>query len=240
MWDLVVCEDFDSLRESLTDYLLESGQWSIRAVRDGQALRQQLVERVPDILLLDVGLPGESGVDLAQWVRATYPSVGVVMLSGRSSARDRLAGWRAGVDVYLVKPVESEEVALALRAVLGRSNPPVTPAGGVSGPRLRLAQRCLESVDGQRIILTQREAMALQMLAQSPGVIVESDALRDTLWPNDDDEDDDTDYQNALFSLIRRVRRKLEATGLPADAISVVRGRGYRFNRSSSLTLIVD
>lgn len=240
MWDLVVCEDFDSLRDSLTDYLRESGQWSVRAVRDGQALRQQLVERVPDILLLDVGLPGESGIELAQWVRSAYPSVGVVMLSGRSSAIDRLAGWRAGVDVYLVKPVDPEEVALALRAVLARSKPTMAATDDAPAPRLVLARRCLERAGGHGIALTPRETMALQMLAQSPGVIVESDALRDMLWPNDDDDDDDTDYQNALFSLMRRVRRKLEAAGLPADAISVVRGRGYRFTPLSRLALIVE
>lgn len=237
MWDVVVCEDFDSLRDSLRDYLQAGGQWSVRAVSDGQSLRQQLIERVPDILLLDVGLPGESGIDLMQWIRTAYPSVGVVMLSGRSSPSDRMAGWRAGADVYLVKPVDPEEVELALQAVMARSTRSVVPANPVPGPRLVVARRCLESTDGQCTMLTPRETMALQMLAQSPGVIVESNALREVLWPNDGD---DMDYQNALFSLIRRVRRKLETAGLPADAISVIRGRGYCFNRSSNLTLVVD
>lgn len=237
MWDVLVCEDSDALRESLTEYLAESGEWMVRAARDGLALRRQFVERVPDMLLLDVGLPGESGVELTRWVRSTYPAVGVVVLSGRFSASDRLEGWRAGADVYLVKPVAPEEVELALKAVLTRSMSVIESERRRNALRLVLARRCLENADGQCTPLTSREAMALQMLAQSPGVIVASDALRELLWPK---EEDDTDYQNALFSLIRRLRRKLEAAGLPPEAIAMVRGRGYRFNQGSTAQLVID
>lgn len=237
MWDVLVCEDSDALRESLTDYLMESGEWTVRAACDGLGLRRQFVERVPDMLLLDVGLPGESGVELTRWVRSTYPAVGVVVLSGRFSANDRLEGWRAGADVYLVKPVAPEEVELALKAVLTRAMPVIESERRRNALRLVLARRCLEAADGQCTPLTSREAMALQMLAQSPGVIVASDALRELLWPK---EDDDTDYQNALFSLIRRLRRKLEAAGLSPDAIAMVRGRGYRFSQGNSLQLVID
>lgn len=236
MWDVVICEDFDNLRESLAEYLQESGQWTVRAVRDGQALRGQFIERVPDLLLVDVGLPGESGIELTLWVRSAYPSVGVVMLSGRYSASDRLAGWRSGTDVYLVKPVEMEEVELALKAVVARAAPSGEAARRESGPRLMLASRCLEGGNGQRVGLTSRELMVLQMLAQSPGVIVESEALRAMLWR----DEEEADYQNALFSLVRRLRRKVETVGVQADAIVMVRGRGYRFSQAPSLRIVLD
>ena len=130
MWDVLVCEDFTNLREALVDFLEESGRWTVRAVADGQGLRQQLVNRLPDVLLLDVGLPHESGVDIAGWLRATHPDVGIVLLSGRGAPPDRLAGWRAGADAYLIKPAEMEEVELVLRSVAQRvraSAPPSAP-----------------------------------------------------------------------------------------------------------------
>lgn len=236
MWDVVVCEDFASLRESLTEFLAESGQWVVRAASDGRALRQLFVERVPDVVLLDVGLPDESGVALAQWVRTTYPDVGVVMLTGRFSPRDRIAGWRAGVDMYLGKPAEVEEVELALKAVLARSRRHEALEDVGDGHSLLVTRAVVRSDSGDMAGLTGRETMALQMLAQSPGTVVQIDALVSLLWP----DQDDIDYQNALFSLIRRLRRKLESVGLPADAISVVRGRGYRFNAKLRIVLAAE
>jgi DNA-binding response OmpR family regulator len=120
MWDVLVCEDFTDLREALVDFLHDSGHWRVRAVSDGQGVRLALAEHVPDVMLLDVGLPQESGTEVARWVKAAHPGLGIVMLSGRSSPADRLAGWRCGADVYLLKPAEMEEVELALTALVKR------------------------------------------------------------------------------------------------------------------------
>lgn len=231
MWDVLVCEDFTNLREALVDFLEESGRWTVRAVADGQGLRQQLVNRLPDVLLLDVGLPHESGVDIAGWLRATHPDVGIVLLSGRGAPPDRLAGWRAGADAYLIKPAEMEEVELVLRSVAQRvraSAPPSAP-GGVSFSR---RQGALTGLNGQVQKLTSRESALLHALAMSPGVLVEVETLRTLLWTEDVK---DVDFHNALFSLVRRLRRKLELCDLPPGAIAVMRGRGYRFTASLHL-----
>lgn len=234
MWDVLVCEDFVDLREALVDYLEETGQWRVRSAGNGAVLRRLLVERVPQVLLLDVGLPNESGIDIARWLRSAYPEVGIVMLSGRYSSSDRLAGWRAGADAYLLKPAEMEEVELALKAVVQRSGrvPDAVPA---AAPLVRFNRRqgTLTGFDGQVHRLAPREAALLQVLAQSPGSIVEVNTLRRLLWT---EEDAETDVNNALFSLVRRLRRKLETCGLDESAISVMRGRGYRF----SATLAID
>lgn len=225
LWDVLVCEDFVDLREALVDYLEETGQWRVRAAGNGAVLRQLLVERVPQVLLLDVGLPHESGIDIARWLRSTYPEVGIVMLSGRYSAADRLAGWRAGADAYLLKPAEMEEVELALKAVVQRARR--TPDATETAVRFNRRQGTLTGTSGQVHRLAPREAALLQVLAQSPGAIVEVHTLRRLLWT---EEDAETDVNNALFSLVRRLRRKLEACGLDESAISVMRGRGYRFS----------
>lgn len=233
-WDVLVCEDFVDLREALVDYLEETGQWRVRAAGNGAVLRQLLVERVPQVLLLDVGLPHESGIDIARWLRTAYPDVGIVMLSGRYSSADRLAGWRAGADAYLLKPAEMEEVELALTAVVQRgSRAPDAASALAPVVRFNRRQGILTGTDGQLHRLAPREAALLQVLAQSPGSIVEVSTLQRLLWP---DEDPETDVNNALFSLVRRLRRKLEACGLDESAISVMRGRGYRF----SAAMVID
>lgn len=233
MWDVLVCEDFVDLREALVDYLEESGQWRVRAAGNGAVLRQLLVERVPQVLLLDVGLPHESGIDIARWLRSAYPEVGIVMLSGRYSSHDRLAGWRAGADAYLLKPAEMEEVELALKAVVQRTRR-APGAEQATAPLVRFnrLQGTLTGFDGQVHRLAPREAALLQVLAQSPGSVVEVHTLRRLLWT---EEDLDTDVNNALFSLVRRLRRKLETCGLDESAISVMRGRGYRFSATLAI-----
>lgn len=224
MWDVIVCEDFTDLREAMADYLRESGQWQVRAVGDGQALRQTLVERAADVLLLDVGLPHESGIEIARWAKAAYPALGIVMLSGRTSPSDRLAGWRAGTDGYLNKPAQMEEVELALKAIVMRGQSAQalsTPAQ--NAPVLLVQQDVLVSIDGVRCRLAPRETMLLQVLAMPHGSLVLQDTLVGMLWP-----DDGENQENALFSLVRRLRRKLDGLGFPADALTAVRGRGYK------------
>jgi DNA-binding response OmpR family regulator len=224
VWDVIVCEDFTDLREAMADYLRESGQWQVRAVGDGQALRQTLVERAADVLLLDVGLPHESGIEIARWAKATYPALGIVMLSGRTSPSDRLAGWRAGTDGYLSKPAQMEEVELALKAIVvrGQSAQALSKAAQ-NAPVLLVQQDVLVSIDGVRCRLAPRETMLLQVLAMPHGSLVLQDTLVDMLWP-----DGSENQENALFSLVRRLRRKLDGLGFPADALTAVRGRGYK------------
>jgi DNA-binding response OmpR family regulator len=226
MWDVLVCEDFTDLREALVDFLHDSGHWRVRAVSDGQGVRLALAEHVPDVMLLDVGLPQESGTEVARWVKAAHPGLGIVMLSGRSSPADRLAGWRCGADVYLLKPAEMEEVELALTALVKRGQP--LAAGSVPAaplPVLQVARGQLICPGGEPCQLTAREAMLLHALALSHGTVVESETLRRLLWS---DLEEDIDHNNALFSLVRRLRRKLDGMGFPADALNAVRGRGYR------------
>src|SRR3990167_184148 len=230
MWDVLVCEDFTNLREALVDYLNDSGVWRVRAVSDGQGVRQALAERVPYVLLLDVGLPQESGIEVAQWAKAAHPGLGIVMLSGRSSPADRLAGWRCGADVYLLKPAEMEEVELALTALVKRGQPAaVGPETTESVPVLQFVKGQLICPGGESCQLTTREAMLLHALALSHGSVVEAETLRGLLWSGQEDNVD-IDHNNALFSLVRRLRRKLDGMGFPADALSVVRGRGYRLD----------
>ncbi|GLS14855.1 MULTISPECIES: response regulator transcription factor [Hydrogenophaga] len=233
MWDVVVCEDFVNLRDALVEYLAETGYWRVRSVSSGQALRQQLVERVPHVLLLDVGLPHESGIDIARWVKATHPGIGIVMLSGRFSPSDRLLGWRAGADAYLLKPAEMEEVELALKSVATRmaaAQPAGTQPAQIA--RLDVAKGLLTGADGHSSRLTTRETMLLHVLAMSNGTVVENDTLRRLLWA---DEDEEVDYHNALFSLVRRLRRKLETCGFPQETITGIRGRGYRLSATLQL-----
>ncbi|WP_343033175.1 response regulator [Caldichromatium japonicum] len=121
---MLVVDDDPALRELLCDYLAANG-FAVRAVADGSAMRIALAERFPDIIVLDLMLPGEDGLALTRLLRA-QSNVPILMLSARGEEIDRVIGLEVGADDYLAKPFGPRELLARLRALLRRAHPAAT------------------------------------------------------------------------------------------------------------------
>ena len=176
-----------------------------------------------DAVVLDVGLPGIDGFDVARRLRATGSRIPILMLTARDGVNDRVTGLDAGADDYLVKPFAYEELAARLRAVCRR----VTGAATEGGPQLQVGPIVLDearravSVDGRPVDLTLREFALLECLLRHPGHALSRDQLLDMAWPFGV-----AVTPNTVDAFVTFLRRKLGPVG--AARIETIRGIGYR------------
>jgi two-component system OmpR family response regulator len=179
-----------------------------------------------DAVILDVGLPDVSGLEVARQIRASGSRLPILMLTARDAVSDRVDGLDAGADDYLVKPFAYEELAARLRA-LGR-RAAVTPAAGVTiqcGPIVLDELGRLVTVAGRRIDLSPREFSMLECLMRHAGQVLSRDQLLDHAWPFGVEV-----TPASVDAYVYFLRRKLGSTaGL---LIETVRGVGYRMARS--------
>jgi DNA-binding response OmpR family regulator len=176
-----------------------------------------------DAIVLDVGLPDISGLEVARRLRARGSSVPILMLTARDSVSDRVAGLDAGADDYLVKPFAVEELSARVRA-LGRRGRPGTATAGLSlasGPLALDEVSRLVTVDGLRVDLSPREFGLLECLLRHRGQVLTRDQLLDHTWPYDAEVD-----PAIVDTYVYFLRRKLGPVG--AACIETVRGVGYR------------
>ena len=117
---LLLVEDEPTQRQILTEYLSRQGL-RVAAVADGRTMRETLELEIPQLLLLDVGLPGEDGFVLARWLRERHPGVGIIMVTGASDSVDRIVGLETGADDYVTKPYDPRELLARIKSVLRRT-----------------------------------------------------------------------------------------------------------------------
>ena len=213
---LLLVEDDPMIGASVQRGLRQDGH-TVDWVRDGAAADLAVAAGVHELILLDLGLPGKSGLEwLAQW-RARGVTLPVLILTARDAVADRVRGLDAGADDYLVKPFSLEELAARLRA-LGRRQ------GGRAAPRLELGPLSLDpathevSKDGQPVELSAREFALLHALMENPGVPLSRTQLEERLYGWDAEV-----ASNAVEVHIHALRRKLGA-----EWVKNVRGVGYR------------
>jgi DNA-binding response OmpR family regulator len=216
-----VCEDEPALRSVLTRALRAMGHEPLVVATAGEALRAFVAKR-PGVLVLDIGLPDADGRDLCLALRAAGVDAPVLFLTARDGLHDKIAGFEAGGDDYLTKPFELEELRVRLDALLRRTPAPAPEEDG--GPVLDPARHAL--LLGEREVpLTPTEFRLLGRLMSEPGTVVRRHALVAAAWPHGAIVSD-----NTLDSYVRRLRNKLEKLDdIPTDAISTVRGVGYRW-----------
>ena len=175
-----------------------------------------------DAIVLDIGLPDVSGLDVARRLRSAGRSMPILMLTARDSVRDRVAGLDAGADDYLVKPFAYEELSARLRALVRRSVAP-TRAGArlVAGPITLDEARRSVTVSGRSMDLSAREFAVLECLLRHPDQVLSRDQLLDRAWPMGV-----AVTLNSVDAYVSFLRRKLgpEAGG----RLQTVRGVGYR------------
>ena len=214
-------DDDARLRGLLSRYLAENG-FRVTAASHAAEARDKMRFLQPDALVLDVMMPGESGLDLTASLRAENTGVPILLLTARGAPEDRIAGFESGADDYLGKPFEPRELVLRLRAMLRRTPPPPEVP---SGP-LRLGPLEFDRARGELrgpsgpLHLTGGEAALLAALAARPNDVLSREDIAAALEMDDSGE-------RAIDVQVTRLRRKIEADPREPRFLHTVRGRGY-------------
>ncbi|MER5636803.1 response regulator transcription factor [Kitasatospora sp. NPDC002227] len=219
---VLVADDDAAIRRSLERGLRLSG-FTVQLAADGPAALAALTGAVaPDVVVLDVSMPGLTGTEVCRTLRARGDETPVLMLSALDEVADRVAGLQAGADDYLVKPFALEELVLRLQALLRRRPAPAGPADLLRAGPLTVdpATRQVHQ-DGVEVRLTRREFELLEQLVRNAGIVLTRDQLLDRVWGYDFDVRTD-----AVDTFVSYLRRKLEAGGRPR-LIHTVRGVGF-------------
>jgi DNA-binding response OmpR family regulator len=213
---LAVVEDEEDLRESMVDFLRMQG-YLVWGAPSGEALYRRLLIEPIDVLILDLGLPGEDGFAVTRHV--SQLGIPVIILSGRNTLADRLTGLEAGADRYLVKPLDLLELVANIEAVR-RPVPVGRGAGRDDLPwRLDTASWALHAPDGKTLPLTSREYALIHCLAAAGGASVGKGAIAETLWVGSSD-------CHRIDVILTRLRNKgAEALGRPLP-IKTIQSRG--------------
>lgn len=215
---VLVADDDAAVRRSLGRGLRLEG-FAVTVADGGRTALAAVADTAPDVVVLDVSMPGVNGIEVCTTLRAEGNDVPVLMLSALDELADRVAGLQAGADDYLVKPFALQELVLRLRALLRRR--PAT-AGRVSAGGLLIDPARHEArLDGAPLVLTRREFTLLEVLVRNAGLVLTRDQLLERVWGYDFDVRTD-----AVDTFVSYLRRKLEAGGRPR-ILHTVRGVGF-------------
>jgi two-component system phosphate regulon response regulator OmpR len=226
---ILVVDDDPDLLELLTGFLTGNG-FTVSAALDGREMRQRIAERAPDLIVLDLMLPGEDGLTLARELRRTS-DVPILMLSARGEEMDRVVGLEVGADDYLAKPFSPRELLARLRALLRRSRlSPAREPAGATAPH-RFGPYALD-VAGHRLLrgeaevpLTTAEFQLLRAFVEHPNRVLSRDDLISWLRGFTRDA-----FDRSIDVRVTRLRRKIEVDPTRPAFIRTVRGEGYLFN----------
>lgn len=213
---ILIAEDDRVIADGLTRSLRQGG-YAVDCVGDGVAADNALLTAAYDVLILDLGLPRLSGLEVLKRLRARKAALPVLILTAQDGTGDRVRGLDLGADDYMVKPFELAELEARVRALARRS--------GTASPLIRLGRLAYDQVsrnawiDEQPLELSARETGLLEILLGRAGRLVSKDQLVDHLCGWDDEVS-----HNAIEVYVHRLRKKLEAGGV---RIATVRGLGY-------------
>jgi len=226
---IVVIDDDPDIRELVSEFLIRHG-FDVEAAADGPGLNRALAAAPTDLVILDVMLPGEDGLQICRRL-AGSDGPAVIMLSAMGEETDRIVGLELGADDYLPKPCNPRELLARVRAVLRRRGEPRPQEGDLgaqcefAGWRLDLVRRELKSPDGVVVNLSGGEFSLLRALVDRPERVLTRDQLLDLARGPDSDA-----YDRAIDVQISRLRKKLgDGSGGGADLIRTVRNEGYMF-----------
>ena len=222
---VLVVEDEMQIARLVRDYLEHAG-FEVLVAGDGESAMSSVRGIKPDLIILDIGLPGRDGLDVAREVRRTS-SVPIVMLTARGDETDKVVGLELGADDYVVKPFSPRELVARVRAVLRRTE--TTIADG--GPEiLRVADievdliRMRVAVAGNPVELTPTEFQLLVALVREPGRVFTRGQLLDAVHGVAIES-----YERAIDAHVKNIRKKIEPTPGRPRYILTVHGVGYRF-----------
>ncbi len=222
---ILVVEDDPRLRALLQRYLGENG-FRVTAAEHAAEAREKLRFLQPDLMVLDVTMPGESGLSLTESLRREKQEVPILLLTARGAPEDRIAGFEAGADDYLAKPFEAKELLLRIRALLRRATAPVPTVHPIAGGPVQLGELSFDASRGELrgpagvVRLTGGEASLLTALARRPNEVLGREDIAAAL-------DMDEAGERAIDVQVTRLRRKIEVDPREPRFLHTVRGRGY-------------
>lgn len=216
---ILVVDDDTRLREALRRYLTQNG-FLVATAQDAADARAKLAGLEFDLIVLDVMMPGESGLDLCRDLRRTGTTP-VLLLTARGEPEDRIAGLEAGADDYLPKPFEPRELVLRVQSILRRLPRPATQGSAIVIGRWQFDPVREELRDGEEIVrLTSMESGLLRVLAAQPGTVFSREALVEKAAV-------DAGNDRTIDVQVTRLRRKLEDDPREPRYLLTVRGEGY-------------
>jgi two-component system, OmpR family, response regulator RegX3 len=217
---ILVVDDEPAMVGAVTALVGTAGHQVITAY-DGETALRRFDEEGPDLVLLDLAMPGRDGVEVCREIR-THSRTPIIVLTGESDELAKVEALDAGADDYVTKPFGKQELLARIRAVMRRNEGGDAPAGGLRvGPLTLDTGRHEASVDGQVLALTRTEFALLAALVAARGRVVPHDRLLAAGWPGDADPD-----PQWLKPHLARLRAKLEESKAPLP--TSVRGVGYR------------
>jgi DNA-binding response OmpR family regulator len=226
---ILVVDDEPTIVEVVELYLQREG-FKVLTAGDGAAALSAVAQQRPDLVVLDLMLPGMSGLDVTRQIRAggTLP---IIMLTARGEETDRVVGLELGADDYVTKPLSPRELVARVMSVLRRAQPAAAPepaaatAIAIGGLRLDEASRSV-ALDGQPIGLTAREFDLLLFLMRHPGQVFTREQLLDNVWGYTFASD-----MSTVTVHIRRLREKIERDPTNPTLLQTVWGVGYKLER---------
>ncbi|MBK5111800.1 MAG: response regulator transcription factor, partial [Thermoleophilia bacterium] len=216
---VLVVDDDPGICEAL-DRALRLEGFSVSTSADGESALATTERERPDLMVLDLGLPGISGIEVIQRLRAEGHDLPICVLSARDEVADRVEALRAGADDYMIKPFELEELVARLQALLRRRPSEVSSPIQVGELRIDPARRQVR-LGERELDLTAREFELLEVLARHPGIVLSRAQLLEQVWGYTFEVDG-----NVVDQFISYLRRKIEVSGSPR-LIHTVRGVGF-------------
>ena len=235
VWDdhamplILVAEDEPDIRRLVRDVLEHAG-FDVVAAADGPGALHRARTAAPDLVILDLGLPGLDGLDVARSLRRES-DVPIIMLTARAEESDTLVGLELGADDYIAKPFSTKELVARVRAVLRRAEAATGTARAIEvGDLVVDDERMLVTVAGERIDLTASEFQLLAVLARHPGRVYTRGQLLDAIHGESFDA-----YERAIDAHVKNIRRKLEPKPQEPRYLLTVFGVGYRLAEADEL-----
>jgi two-component system alkaline phosphatase synthesis response regulator PhoP len=221
---ILTVEDDAPIRRGVVDALTYAG-YDVLESGHGEEGCQMALKRQFDLLLLDMVLPGKTGLEILREVRNVRPTLPVIILSARGEENDRVAGLRLGADDYVVKPFSVNELLARVDAVLRRSpgRPTDIEVLPLQGGNVDFARSEIQFDDGERVELSEREQQLLRYLAHHSGRAVSREELLENVW-----QIDARGVSTRTIDMhVARLREKLRDASEEPKVLVTVRGRGY-------------
>jgi DNA-binding response OmpR family regulator len=225
---VLLVEDDATVRDVVTRYLGEAGYEVTEAV-DGRAGLQSTRDRLPDVVVLDLMLPGMSGLDVCRALRRDHERLPILMLTALGEERDRVRGLELGADDYVTKPFSPRELVLRVGSVLRRLGAPSSDSGQLVDGDLRLDPGARRArLGGRELSLTGREFDLLAFLLAHPGRAFTRAELLAQVWSWEFGD------QSTVTVHVRRLREKIEIDPTQPKRIATIWGTGYRYDPQSA------